>query len=105
MAKKARKKRKKKRNRQPAITTKKKAEKKGIEAIGWGFWLICFALLFGPCYYLGYTYSVSDRKGGLLPWVIGFSLAALGAGLLSLAANFIVQKRIQIRQERARKGK
>ena len=105
MAKKARKKRTKKRNRQPDTKVENKAEKKGIEAVGWGFWLICFVLLFGPCWYLGYTYSVDDRKGGLLPWVIGFSLAALGAGLLSLVVNFIVQKRIEIRRKRARKVK
>lgn len=105
MAKKAAKKRKKKRNRQPVRKVENKAEKKGIEAVGWGFWLICFVLLFGPCCYLGYTYSMGDRKGGLLPWVIGFSLAALGAGLLSLVANFIVQKRNEIRQKRARKAK
>ncbi|MCH8204424.1 MAG: hypothetical protein IID09_04625 [Candidatus Hydrogenedentes bacterium] len=85
--------------------TRKAEKKKGIEAIGWGFWLICFAVLYGPCTYLGYTYSYDDRKGGLLPWVIGFALAALGAGLLSLVLNFIVQKRIESRRKRARKAK
>lgn len=101
MAKKAGKGRKKRRNRQPAT----KEEKKGIEAVGWGFWLICFALLLGPCWYLGYIYSVDDRKDSLLPPVIGFALAAVGAGLLSLVANFAVQKRLEIRQKRVRKGK
>ena len=85
---------------------KQKAEKKkGIEAIGWGFWLICFTVLYGPCTYIGYIYSYSDRKGGLLPWLIGFALAALGAGLLSLVLNFIVQKRIELQRKRARKAK
>ncbi len=101
MAKKAGKSRKKKRNRQPAA----KVEKKGIEAVGWTFWLICFALLLGPCWYLGYIYSVDDRKDTLFPPVIGFALAAVGAGLLSVVANFIVQKRIEIRQKRVRRGK
>jgi len=84
---------------------KKAVEKKGIEYVGWGFWLICLAVLFGPCLYLGYTYSVSSQKAGLLPWVIGFSLAAVGAGLLSLVVNFIIQKRIESRRKRARKSK
>lgn len=101
MAKKAGKSRKKKRNRQSAAN----ADKKGIEAVGWGFWLICFALLLGPCWYLGYIYSVDDRKDSLLPPVIGFALAAVGAGLLSVVANFAVQKRLEIRQKRVRKGK
>ena len=113
LAKKARKKKKKKRDRQPErkvemkteTKAERKAEKKGIEAVGWGFWLICFALLAGPCTYLGYTISHGDRKDTLLPWIIGFSLAAFGAGLLSLAANFIVQKRIEIRRKRAHRGK
>ena len=84
---------------------KKSEKKKGIEAVGWGFWLICFAIFFGPSLYLGYTISYDDRKGGVLPWVIGFSLAALGAGLLSFMVNFIIQKRIESRRKRARKSK
>lgn len=89
----------------PKKNGKKTGKKKGIEAVGWGFWLICFAVLFGPGTYLGYTISYSDRKGGVLPWVIGFSLAAVGAGLLSLMLNFIVQKRIELRRKRGRKTK
>ncbi len=92
-----------KKGRKKAQLRQKK--KKGIEAVGWGFWLICFVVLFAPCTYLGYTYSYDDRKGGLLPWVLGFALAALGAGLLSLVVNFIIQKRVESRRKRARKAK
>ncbi len=98
MAKKRRKKGKKKGNREAQ-------KKKGIEAVGWGFWLICFVVLFGPFTYLGYVYSYSDRKGGLLPWLIGFGLAAFGAGLLSLVVNFMIQKRIESRRKHARKAR
>ena len=95
----------KKKGRKKRKSTENLPTKKGIEAVGWGFWLICLAVLFGPCLYLGYTYSVSSQKAGLLPWVIGFSLAAVGAGLLSLVVNFIIQKRIESRRKRARKSK
>ena len=106
MAKKGRKKGSKKGSKKGGKKSEEKSEeKKGIEAVGWGFWLICFAVLFGPCYYLGYTISYSARKGGVLPWVIGFSLAAFGAGLLSFVLNFIVQKRIESRRKRGRKTK
>ena len=85
---------------------KRKGEKKkGIQAVGWGFWLICFVVLYGPCTYLGYIYSYSDQKGGLLPWLIGFFMAALGAGLLSLVVNFTIQMWIESRRKRARKAK
>ena len=103
MAKKGRKKGRKKQGRNKG--KRKAEEKKGIEAAGWGFWMICFVILFGPCTYLGYIYSYNDRKGGLLPWVIGLALAALGAGLLSLMVNFIIQKRIESRRKRGRKAK
>ena len=84
---------------------KKAVEKKGIEFAGWGFWLICFTIFAGPSWYLGYTISYSDRKGGVLPWVIGFSLAAFGAGLISFVVNFVIQKRIESRRKRDRKAK
>lgn len=84
---------------------RKAEEKKRIEAAGWGFWVICFVILFGPCTYLGYVYSIDLRKGGMLPWAIGLALAAVGAGLLSLVVNFIIQKRIESRRKRGRKAK
>ncbi len=82
----------------------KRASKKGnkpkkLDSVGWGFWLICFVLLYGPCWYLGYHYSYDDRRNGLLPWAVGFTLAAFGAGLLSFAVNYV----LQTWQERARK--
>ena len=95
----------KKKGRKKRKSTENLPTKKGIEAVGWGFWLICFAIFFGPSLYLGYTISYDDRKGGVLPWVIGFSLAAFAAGLLSFMVNFIIQKWMVSRRKRDRKAK
>ena len=94
-----------KEGQQKRKSTEKLVMKKGIEGVGWGFWLICFAIFFGPSLYLGYTISYDDRKGGVLPWVIGFSLAAFAAGLLSFMVNFIIQKWMVSRRKRDRKAK
>ena len=84
---------------------KKRKKPKRLEAVGWGFWLICFAVLYGPCWYLGYRYSYSAQRGGLFPWVVGFALAAIGAGLLSVAVNYALHKRIELERRRVRKRK
>lgn len=86
-------------------TGKKKEKSKGIEEVGWGFWLICFTVLYGPCWYIAREYSYSDRKVGLFPLVVGFVLAAFGAGLLSFVLNFLVQKRRESVRKRVRKSK
>lgn len=78
-------------------------QSQGLEAVGWGFWLICFVVLYGPAWYIGYSVSYSDQRGGLLPWVLGFVLAAFGAGIVSVAVNFTLQKRIELQKKRARK--
>lgn len=70
---------------------------------GWGFWLIYFSLLLGPCWYLGDTYRLNDRTDALLPWAIGLPLAALGACVLSLAVNFLLKRHMEFRQERTPK--
>lgn len=84
---------------------KKAPKKPGLEAVGWGFWSICFSVLLGPGCYLGYQVSYADRKGGLLPWLIGFGLAAFGAGVISMVVNYSLQKRIELRRKSARKSK
>ena len=83
----AKKKRRKKR------TKEKVEEVKLPEPLGWGFWLICFIVLFGPMTYGGYLLSTEDRRATLLPWVLGFSGAALVAGLLSAGINFVIDFR------------
>ncbi len=75
----------------------------GLESVGWGFWLICFVVLYGPSWYVGYSVAYSDQRTGLLPWILGFVLAAFGAGLVSVAVNFTLQKRIELQKKRARK--
>lgn len=82
---------------------KKKSKHGRFESVGWGFWLICFAVLYGPMTYVGYIYSVEDRRTGLLPWVIGFTLAAFEAGVLSMAVNYGLQKRIELLRKKAKK--
>jgi len=80
-------------------------KKQGLESVGWGFWLICFAVLLGPCWYIGYDYSYNNMKAGLFPWVVGFSMAAFGAGILSLVVNYLLQKRIELRVKKLKKNK
>lgn len=58
--------------------------------VGWGFWLIAFAVLAGPCVYAFYLIAYEDRRGTLLPWVLGGSAAALIAGVLSSLVNTLL---------------
>ena len=74
-----------------------------FESVGWGFWLICFVVFYGPATYVGFYYSYEDMRAGMLPWVIGFALAAVAAGLLSTAVNYILQKRVEILRKKAKK--
>jgi len=84
----------------------KKTEKsKGIEAVGWGFWLICFVILYVPSWLIGKNFSYEDRSTGLFPLVVGFAIAAFGAGILSFVVNFVLQKRIEAIKKRDRKKK
>jgi hypothetical protein len=62
---------------------------------GWGFWLICFAALYGPSWFLAYRSTVEREKTGFVPWVTAFALAAVGAGLLSFAANYALRSRAE----------
>lgn len=86
------------------MAKKKKQKSNRLEAVGWGFWLICFAILYGPMTYLGYEASYEDMRAGMLPWVIGFSLAAVGAGFISVGVNYALQKRIEILRKKAKKN-
>ena len=61
--------------------------------VGWIFWLIVFLVLFGPMTYGGYLLSEEDRRGTLLPWIVGFSGAAIMAGIISAGLNSIIEFR------------
>ena len=63
------------------------------EFVGWGFWLVCFALLSGPCWFLSYRMTVESERNGVAPWMTTIALAALGAGLLSFTANYALRAR------------
>ena len=84
---------------------KKKEKSKGIQEVGWGFWLICFVVFYGPSWYIAREFSYDDRKVGLFPMIVGFAIAAFGAGLLSFVLNFIIQKRLEFAHKRGRKSK
>lgn len=72
----------------------KKASKKStkrLDSVGWVFWLICFLPAYPVGYYLSYQAAYEDQKTGLLPWVLGFVLAALGAGIVTWVVNSVLQ--------------
>lgn len=83
----------------------KKMKPAGIESVGWGFWIICFIVLLGPATYLGWSFAYDDRKVGIFPWVVGFGIAAFGAGLLSTGVNFAIQKKLELKRKQGRKKK
>ena len=65
----------------------------GRDSAGWGFWLIAFAVLYAPSWYLAYQFTVDYEKKGRVPWMTAFALAALGAGLLSVTVNYTLRAR------------
>ena len=70
--------------------------------VGWRFWLITFFLLYGPAWYLGYRSIYESERDGFVPWVIALTLAAVCAGLLSLAANYVLRRRAEVAKKQAR---
>lgn len=83
---------------------KSKAKKQSrFESVGWGFWLITFVLLYPACWYIVYDAAYADQKRGVLPWGLGFFLAAIGASIVSIAVNFVLQKRIELQKKRAKR--
>lgn len=84
---------------------KKVQETTGLESVGWGFWLVCFVVFYGPGWYVVYRYAYEDRQVGIFPWVGAFVLAALGAGFLSFLVNFALQKRVEMARKKFRKAK
>lgn len=87
----------------------KQNEVKGLtasrDAVGWGFWLIACAALYGPAWYLAYQSVYESDRDGFVPWVIALTLAAVGAGLLSFAVNTTLRKRAVSAKRQARHDK
>ncbi len=63
------------------------------EFVGWGFWLLCFAVLSGPCWFAAYRMTIESERNGIAPWITAFALSALGAGLLSFTVNYALRAR------------
>lgn len=82
------------------MTTKKSA--KGIEAVGWIFWLICFLALLVPCLYFSWQ-NAFESVSLIVPLSLGSATAAIGAGLVSWAVNTALQNRARKRRRTDRK--
>jgi len=75
------------------------------DSVGWGFWLLAFAVFYGPAWYLGYRSVYESERDGLVPWVIALTLAAIGAGLMSFAVNTGLRWRAKTAKKQARHDK
>ena len=101
MAKKANRAKKAKRAR------KAKQEQVEISGVGWVFFVVCFVLLVVPSVILVWVYSYEDKRGSLFPYIVGFVIAALGAGVFSWAVNsvwyWVMTKRLKAKRKKPKK--
>ena len=72
------------------------------EAAGWGFWSIVFLILLGPSIYLSFQISY-EQSSMLVLVIVGFSIAAFIAGIVTFIVNAILQTRAE-RFRRAAQG-
>ena len=63
-----------------------------LDAVGWGFWVIVFIIVVGPCIY-GLLQIGDQGVEPLVLVVFGTLAAAIVAGLFSWLANFLLQAR------------
>lgn len=75
------------------------------DSVGWGFWLFCFAVLYGPSWYVSHRSVYESDREGFVPYVIAFALAAFGAGVLSYVVNLYYRIRADNEKKAARKSK
>lgn len=78
-----------------------------LESVGWKFWTLTFGVLLGPSVYLGWKIRYEDVST-LVPILVGFIMAALGAGVLSWIVNSVLQsrhERLRIAERKQRKKK
>ncbi len=54
---------------------------------GWIFWLLSFAVLFGPAWFWASRNAFTDQQSGVFPWFAAFTLATIGAGVVTWATN------------------
>ena len=73
------------------------------EAAGWGFWSIIFLITLGPSIYLAFRISY-EQTSMLVTVVVGFSIAAFIAGVVTFIVNAVLQSRAE-RIRRAHRSK
>lgn len=76
----------------------------GAGLLGWRFWLAAFAVLAPIAISLSVIYR--DPYGGSIYYsiMLGVFFAAVGAGLLSIGINYLLEKRAHKRKIQARKA-
>lgn len=75
------------------------------DSVGWGFWLGCFAVLYGPAWFVSHRSVYESERGGFVPYMLAFALAAVGAGVLSYAVNLYYRIHMNNEKKAARKNK
>lgn len=86
---------------------KAKQEQQETYGVGWVFFVVCFVILVAPSVYLAWVFTMEDKQGGLFPYVVGFVIAGLGAGVLSWAVNsvwyWVLTKRLKAKRKKPKK--
>lgn len=64
------------------------------EAAGWGFWSLLFLIMLGPAIY--FTFQISyEQTSAFVAVIVGFSIAAFIAGVVTFVVNAILQSRAE----------
>ena len=74
----------------------------GLEYVGWKFWFVVFVVVAVPAVYASFQ-LVTERTTPLVPVAMGAIGAAIGAGVVSLAVNSVLQYRTRKRHLAASK--
>lgn len=83
------------------LATVRMVTKELLEA-GWEFWIFSFVAALGPCLFFGLRVT-RESAPRLAPISFGLIAAALGAGVLSWAANSVIQRRAERNRKREKK--
>jgi uncharacterized membrane protein YvlD (DUF360 family) len=75
-----------------------------LEAVGWGFWLICFFVFLAPCIWL-MTLVVYDNTTFWAHGMFGLLTAAFIAGIVSWLANSALQAKTARRKKALQQNK
>lgn len=72
------------------------------DSVGWTFWLVTFAIFCVPCIYWAWQQKY-ESTAWATPIIIGMVGAAIAAGVLSSAVNWVLQYRARHRHVESRK--